>query len=171
MGMTDVETSKINYDTGIKIGSDKAPVKVVEYINVRCPFCRQWSDEKNDLLQQLVAEGKIQRVIKLFDKEKPSLALGNIMHHHIPTDEKAIAAIQAIYETQDDWGNLDSHEEVALYATEKLQLTLQDYKETAESIVQETIDANVFFVPTVIIGEHVVDQKISNDELLALINE
>ncbi len=171
MGMTEVNTSKINVETGIKIGSNEASVKVVEFINLRCPFCRQWFEEKNDLLQQLVTEGKIQRIIKLFDKEKPSLAVGNIMQHHVPNNDSALAAIHAIYDTQDEWSGLDTHEDVANYATEKLQLTLQDYKKEADFIIQEAIDANVFFVPTIIIGEHVVDQKISNEELLNLIEE
>lgn len=171
MGMTEVNTSKINVETGIKIGSDDTRVKMVEFVNLRCPFCRQWFEEKNDLLQQFVIEGKIQRIIKLFDKEKPSLALGNIMQHHVPTDDSALAVIKAIYDTQDEWSSLDTHEDVAHYATEKLQLTLQDYKKDADLIIQEAIDANVFFVPTIIIGEHVVDQKISNDELISLINE
>lgn len=171
MGMTEIDVTKVNTETGIKIGLDTAPTKIVEFVNLRCPYCKQWSDEKNDLLQELVNDGKIQRIIKLFDKEKPSLALGNIMHHHVPNDDSALAAILDIYKTQDVWGSFDSHEEVAKYAVDELQLTLEDYKTTSEAIVAETKESNVFFIPTMIVGEEVLDQKISTEELLALLDK
>ncbi|MEG0550633.1 MAG: thioredoxin domain-containing protein [Vagococcus sp.] len=170
MGMTEVDVTKINPTTGIKIGDDKAPIKVIEFVNLRCPFCRLWSDEKDTFLQQYVEEGKIQRVIKLFDKEKPSLAKGNIMHHHVPNNDLALSAIQSIYETQDDWGDLEDHNEIAAFATDRLNLSLQDFKDTSESIINEAEAANVVFVPTVIIGEHVFDQKISIQELKAILD-
>lgn len=171
MVMTEIDVTKINPELGIKIGSDKAPVKVIEYINLRCPFCRIWADEKDELLQQYVDEGKIQRVIKLFDKEKPSLAKGNVMHHHVPNNESALSAIQSIYETQDDWGDLEDHDEIALFATERLNLTLQSDMTMSERIVKETQEANVVFVPTIIIGERVFDQKISTQELTPLLDK
>ena len=169
MGMTEIDTTKINTETGIKIGSDDAPKKIVEFVNLRCPYCRKWSDEKNDLLQELVNDGKIQRIIKLFDKEKPTLAVGNVMHHHVPNDETALSAILAIYNSQDAWGQLESHEEVAAYATDVLNLTLQDYEVTSQAIVEETKESNVFFIPTMIVEDQVFDQKISNEELLDLL--
>ncbi len=169
MGMTDVDVTKINLETGIKIGNDNAPIKIVEFVNLRCPYCRQWSDEKNDLLQDYVNAGKIQRIIKLFDKEKPSLAKGNVMHHYVPNDPSALSAILSIYETQDDWGDLEDHTDIATFATEKLSLTLQDYQATSTAILKEAEESNVFFIPTVIVGDQVFDQKISNEELLALL--
>ncbi len=171
MGMTDVDVTKLNTDTGIKIGDNEAPIKVIEFINIRCPFCRQWFDEKNDLLQEYVNAGKIQRVIKLFDKEKPSLAKGNIMHHHVPTDASASSAIQSIYKTQDIWGDLEDHTEIAAYAVNELGLSLQEYENMTTRILKEAEEANVFFIPTVIIGEEVFDQKISTEELKALLDK
>ena len=169
MGMTDIDVSKLNTTTGIKIGDTDAPIKVIEFINIRCPYCRQWFDEKNDLLQEYVNTGKIERIIKLFDKEKPSLAKGNIMHHHIPNDASAMSAIKAIYDTQDIWGDLEDHTEIAMYAQNTLGLTLQEDETMYDAIIKETQDANVFFIPTVIIGDQVFDQKISNEELIALL--
>lgn len=171
MGMTDVDVSKLNTTTGIKVGDSDAPVKIIEFINIRCPYCRQWFDEKNDLLQEYVNAGKIERIIKLFDKEKPALAKGNIMHHHVPTDASAMSAIKAIYDTQDIWGDLEDHTEIAEYAVNTLGLSLQDNDEMSQAILEEAIDANVFFIPTVIIGDQVFDQKISNEELIALLEK
>lgn len=170
MGMTDIDVTKLSLETGIMIGDKNAPIKVIEFINVRCPYCRQWFEEKNDLLQEYVNAGKIERIIKLFDKEKPSLAKGNIMHHYIPNDVSAISVIKSIYETQDSWGDLEDHSDIAKYATEKLGLSLQDYEVSTEAILKETKEANVFFIPTVIIGNEVFDQKISDSELKALLD-
>ena len=36
--------SKITYDDAIKIGSDEAPLKIVEYINLRCPDSKNYED-------------------------------------------------------------------------------------------------------------------------------
>ena len=171
MRMTDVDVSKLNTTNGIKIGDVEAPIKVIEFINIRCPFCRQWFDEKNDLLQEYVNEGKIERIIKLFDKEKPALAKGNVMHHHVPNDTSALSAIKAIYDTQDIWGDLEEHKDIAEYATTKLGLSLQNYEEMTATILKEAEEANVFFIPTVIIGEEVFDQKITNEELIALLEK
>jgi hypothetical protein len=41
----------------------------------------------------------------------------------------------------------------------------------SQAILEEAIDANVFFIPTVIIGDKVFDQKISNEELIALLEK
>lgn len=171
MGMTEVDVTKLNTTTGIKIGDTEAPVKVIEFVNIRCPFCRQWFDEKNDLLQEYVNNGKIERIIKLFDKEKPALAKGNVMHHHVPNDASALSALKAIYDTQDDWGDLENHEDIAKFAVEKLNLSLQDYQNETDEILKEAEEANVFFIPTVIIGETVFDQKITDDELIALLEK
>ena len=170
MGMTDIDVTKLSTQTGIKIGDSDAPIKVIEFHNIRCPFCKQWFDEKNDLLQEYVNQGKIERIIKLFDKEKPALAKGNVMHHHVPNDDSALSAIKAIYDTQDIWGDLESHDEIAAYAVDTLDLSLQNYKESTEMILNEAEEANVFFIPTVIIGNKVFDQKITNNELKALLD-
>ena len=43
---------------------------MIEFINVRCPYCRKWFEESKELLAQSVKSGKVERIIKLFDKEK-----------------------------------------------------------------------------------------------------
>ena len=45
-------------------------LKMVEFINLSCPYCRQWFEESYELLEEAVQSGQLQRVIKLFDKEK-----------------------------------------------------------------------------------------------------
>lgn len=168
--MTDINTQKIDFENGIILGRDDAPVKLVEFTNLRCPYCRQWWQERHDLIAEYVAAGRVQHIIKLFDKEKPSLAAGDVMHHHVPQDESAPDVISSIFETQDDWGNLDTLEDVADYAVNTLGLTLQNHKEMSTKIKNETLESGVFFIPTMIVNDQVFDQKIALEDLKALLD-
>lgn len=51
-------------------------LKMVEFINLACPYCRQWFEESYELLEEAVQSGQLQRVIKLFDKEKKAYSEG-----------------------------------------------------------------------------------------------
>lgn len=73
MDISTIKAEKVNTTIGIKIGSEDAPVKVIEFINLKCPYCKMWYEDSKDLLAEYVSAGKVQRVIKHFDKEKPSL--------------------------------------------------------------------------------------------------
>lgn len=169
--MEAIDTSKIKTDLGITLGNEDAPITVVEFTNLRCPFCKQWWDERHGLLNDYITSGRIKHTIKLFDKESPALAKGNIMHHHVPNDDTAIDAISAIFETQDIWGNMASDEDIARFAQEELGLTLQTDTKVLQAIVEETKESNVFFIPTMIINDTVFDQKITDDALIALIEK
>ncbi|MGY3750153.1 thioredoxin domain-containing protein [Vagococcus acidifermentans] len=168
--MNEIKPELTNTTTGIIIGQADAPVKIIEFTNLRCPFCKQWWDERNDLLNQYVAEHKLQRIIKLFDKEKESLRPGNVMHHHVPKEpDAALSAIDAIFDTQNQWGTLQTLDDIAKFAETELHLTLQDYEQTAQSVIDEADAAGIRFIPTMVINGHVFDQKISAAELIALL--
>jgi len=111
----------------LKLEPESAPVKVIEFINLACPYCKKWYFDTKDLLNEYVQEGKVQRVIKLFDKEKPSLKRGNVLHHHLDykKPEEALMEIDYLLAHQNEWGMLKSHEEIAEYAVEKRGLTHQ----------------------------------------------
>ena len=173
-----MDTSKMNatylkHTTGITIGEDTATIKLIELINVRCPFCKKWHDDNNDLLMELVLQGKLQRCIKLFDKDKPGLDKGNIMHRYISKSNGKLAAEQLtrIYDTQDIWGNFDTFNDISAYAKNELKLE-EDYSERFSSTIQEeAASANIPFVPTMIIDTHIFDQSISRNELLKLLSK
>lgn len=170
MDISIIKANQTNTQTGLKIGADEAPKKMVEFINVRCPYCRKWFEESYDVLFEAVSEGKIQRIIKFFDKEKESLQRGNVMQHHITQTDgaKALQELKKIFDTQDEWGNL-SLEEVAVYAKETLNLTEQFDQSVTNSIIAEANAANIQFVPTVIVDNHIFDESISQDELKEII--
>ena len=171
MDISIINATQTNTHTGLKIGSDEAPKKMIEFINVRCPYCRKWFEESYDLLFEAVSDGKIQRIIKFFDKEKESLQRGNVMQHHITQTDgvKALQELKKIFDTQDQWGNL-SLEEVGVFAKETLNLTEQFDQTVTESIIAEAKAANIQFVPTVVVDNHIFDESISLEELKNIID-
>lgn len=168
MDISVIDATKVTTENGLTIGKDAAPIKIVEFMNVRCPYCKKWFEDSFELLNDYVHEGKVQRIIKLFDKEKESLQRGNIMHHYIDYDlpEKGLLSLKQMYDTQNQWGNL-SLEDVAVFAENNLQLTKKEKPAIIEAVIAEAGAANITFVPTVVIGEHIFDESITRDELIS----
>lgn len=166
-----MKADKVNMTYGFKIGSEDAPVKVIEFLNLRCPYCKQWYFDSKDVLSKYINENKIQRVIKLLDKEKPSLKKGNVVHHHLDykQPEEAYQEIDYFLTHQEEWGQLETDEEVAKYAVNKRGLKYQPNEIEMNGIIKEAEEANVVFVPSVFIGEHIFDEHITNEELQQLI--
>ncbi|MBO0440408.1 thioredoxin domain-containing protein [Candidatus Enterococcus ikei] len=167
MDISVIDATKVTTSNGLAVGKDSAPIKMVEFMNVRCPYCKKWFEESFDLLNDYVKEGKVQRIIKLFDKEKESLQRGNVMHHHINYElpEKALTDLKQMYDTQDQWGNL-SLEEVAVFAETNLHLSKNENPTIIQSVIAEAELANIKFVPTIVIGEHIFDESITKEELI-----
>ncbi|MEI5993074.1 DsbA family protein [Candidatus Enterococcus mansonii] len=170
MDISIIDATKVTTKNGLMIGEDSAPVKIVEFMNVRCPYCKKWFEESFDLLNKYVEEGKVQRIIKLFDKEKESLQRGNVMHHHINYDlpKKALLDIKQMYATQDQWGHL-SLEDVAVFAEDNLQLAKKEDPAIVEAVIAEATAANIKFVPTIVIGDHIFDESVTTEELIRYI--
>ncbi|MBF2481615.1 DsbA family protein [Listeria seeligeri] len=171
MDISQIKASIVTPEVGIHVGDKAAPVKVMSFINLRCPFCREWNEKSQEVLTEFIQSGKIELIIKPFDKEKESLQRGNVAHRYLDysTPEETRETINKIYSTQDEWGSL-SLEEVATYMESKLGLTEQDNKAASEKIIREANEANVVFVPTVIVGEHIFDEHISPEQLRTLLN-
>lgn len=170
MDTSHIQTNKVSSESGIKVGFDTAPVKVIEFINVRCRYCRQWFNDSRELLDTYTAEGKIQRIIKLLDKSKPGLDKGNTMHQYVNKSSQALASLSAIYDSQDLWGELDNPEEIADFAETHLKLSLDADSTTRDGVIQEANDAGIVFVPTIIVNDHIFDQHISQADLKKLLD-
>lgn len=173
-----MDTSNMNpeflkFDTGIIIGEDTAPLKLIELINVRCPYCKKWHDDNNDLLMELVSKGKLQRSIKLFDKEKPGLNKGNIMHQFVSKSDGpvAIKQLSKLYDTQDIWGDFESSDDISTFAKNELHFEIDHSEELSVTIQQEATAANIPFVPTMVINNYIFDQSISLEDLLDLLDK
>lgn len=171
MDTSNMKADKVNLTYGFKIGAQDAPVKVIEFLNLRCPYCKQWYFDSKDLLIEYVNAGKVQRVIKLFDKEKPSLKKGNVVHHHLDykEPEESYKEIEFFFEHQEEWGELATYNQVADYVVEKRGLKFQPNEIEINGIIQEAEAANVVFVPSVFIGEQIFDESITIKELQKII--
>lgn len=171
MDTTNIQLEGIS-EFGIVIGSEKAPKTMIEYINLRCPYCKQFWNQNNSLLTEAINNEQLKLVIKLLDKVKPSLQRGNIMHHHVSIDnpDLAIQEIQQIFDTQDDWSSL-SLSEVAKFAKEKLGLKEQMNDRYITKVFREAESANIVFVPTAVVGGTIFDEHLTADELKILIEQ
>ena len=170
MDISIIDATKVTTKNGLVIGQESAPVKMVEFMNVRCPYCKKWFEDSFDLLEKYVKEGKVQRIIKLFDKEKETLQPGNVMHHHIDYDlpERGLLSLKQMYATQDQWGHL-SLADVAVFAQDNLQLAEKKNPAMIDAVIAEANAANIKFVPTIVIGEHIFDESVTTEELISYI--
>jgi len=170
MDTSNINASKVTTNGGIHLGEKSAPVKVIEFINLNCPFCKQWWEESAAVLDPYVADGKVERIVKLFDKEKPGLRKGNVIHHLLDYNDsvKTKEDIEYFLAQQQEWGKLEESA-VAEYAMTKRSLTDQNNKTEAGRIITEASEANVTLVPSVFIGEFIFDEHITNEELTEMI--
>lgn len=164
MDISVIKPEFVNDFNGIKVGSDKADKKIIEFINLRCPYCKKWFDESFELLTAAVEAGKVQRIIKLLDKDKVSLQRGNVMHEYIDASTDPIRQIQQVFKTQESWQDLEL-EAVANYAENTLQLKQQPTQNLQIEIRNEAEQANIKFVPTILVDEHIFDESVTEAEL------
>ena len=171
MDISIIDGKKVTTENGLFIGSDSAPIKIIEFMNVRCPYCKKWFEESKEIIDSAVTKGEVQRIIKLLDKDKDSLQRGNVMHHYVDYNnpEKAISTLENMYQTQELWGDL-SLVDVATFAETKLSLVEHKKTELINSIVNEANQANIKFVPTILVGKHIFDESISKEELISYLN-
>lgn len=147
--------SKISYEDSIKIGADDAPVKVVEYINLRCPYSKAYEEQVAPSLNEWIENGQVQRVLKHFDKEKENLEPGNILHQYLnyETPKDSYKTIQKIFKHQDDWGK-ERPAYIPHVAKDKLDLSLQSSnKERSKRVLEEVKAVSVEYIPTVFVGQ------------------
>lgn len=172
MDISIINADETNGDVGLMIGDKNAKKTLVEFINLRCPYCRQWFLEHEKLLEAEVANGNLKRVIKLYNKDKESLQRGNVMHQYVTKGDakKALADIKKIFLSQELWGDLPL-ESVEKFATENLKLENYEDELTQKAIITEAQRANIQFVPTMIINNHIFDESISDETLLEYLHE
>lgn len=175
--MENILPEKTNEQIGIQLGSLEATVVVEEYVNLSCPYCKKWFEDSKDTYKELIENGTVRRVLKPFNKEKFGLHYANVMHDYLPKNgnyDETVAVMEKIYATQNQWGPRDheaSLESVTAFAEETLGLTKAEDEAMTEAILKETTEAGIRFIPTMIIGDHVFDQKISQEEFRQLIEE
>ena len=171
MDTSKIKANEIDTVYGLKIGDSNAPVKVIEFINLSCPFCKKWHVNSRDLLAKYVVEGKVQHIIKHYNKETPHLAKGNIIHRYLDysNPEAALEEISYFFDNQSEWNTLENLDDVTAYVEDKRNLKIQSNEKEIKGIIEEAVRANVELVPSIFIGEEIFDEHITVDELKNLI--
>ena len=154
--------SEISDNNSIIIGSDDAPLKIVEYINLRCPDSKAYEENVAPFLNRYIENGTVQRILKHFDKQSIYLELGNVLNQYLDysTPDETYKIIQKLFKNQDDWGNkrlTDMPHVAAEYG-----LTLQaKNREQAHRVTNEVKAVNVERIPTVFVGEEAFVETIT----------
>lgn len=171
MDTSNILVDEITTNGGWHFGKSSAPIKVVEFINLRCPYSKLWWKKAEKILDPYVKDGKVERIVKHFDKEKPSLRKGNVLHHHLSYEdiEETRKNLDFIIDHLDDWGDLEE-EEVANWAKDKLGLDVQMNAEESSEVIEEASNANVTFVPTIFIEDYIFDENIPDEELKQILD-
>lgn len=155
---------------GLHIGKAEAPVKVISFVNLRCPFCASWHLKANQLLEKDIESGEVEHIVKFYDKPKPALEIGNHAHHFIDNeDEAAIQIVNELFSTQAEWANF-TPAELTNYLEDNFDLhELASAETTAQLIIAEANAHNVVSVPTIFIGEQVFDSQVTQEQLASAI--
>lgn len=143
----------INEEYSIKIGSDEAPLKVIEYINLRCPDSKEYEEKIAPYLDRYIQEGKVQRVIKHFDKAVYGLEKGNLLNQYLnyDTPKETYTIIQKLFKEQAEWGQKRITKMPHLAAEYGLTLHSQNQKIT-EEIMKEVETNKIEMIPTVFVN-------------------
>lgn len=148
-----------------QIGSVDAPIQLVEYVNLRCPDCKDSWNELKDYLMPLIKSGKLRHIIKPIHKEKPFLEVGNQLQYLLPSDETIDyrPIFEKIYTEQAIWGeyNLD---ELRRYVKEELGV---QPNEDIDGVDHRTDE--IEFVPTILVGKKTFVETIRFDDVRAAI--
>jgi len=161
---------EMTYEDSITLGADDAPVKVVEYINLRCPYSKEYEETIASSLNEYIDAGQVQRILKHFDKEKEALETGNVLHQYIDYEKPAASynVIKEIFATQDEWKE-KRLAEIPHFARE-LGLSLQAAnQERSKRVLKEVKAVNIELVPTVFVEDEAFVGTADLDEFKATI--
>lgn len=165
-------TNKITHEDSIKLGSDEAPLKIVEYINLRCPDSKNYEESVAPFLNEYIKNGTVQRILKHFDKQKYPLEVGNVLNQYLDYTQpaKTYKIIKKIFEDQSTWGKLRLSE--IPHFAEQFDLLLQPKNRKQASRIDDEIEAvNVTNVPTVFIGDEAFVETIELEEFKTAVEE
>lgn len=166
MDATTIDFSKVSDELGFRYGKADAPVKLYTYLNVECPFSRKFEQQNTAIIQEFVAAGKLQYIIKPVDRPTGHLRKGNVMHSYLTYDdpENAFKQLTEMFATRQEWTKLDE-DGVAKYAEETLGYQKQDHDDVQEAIKEEAVKVGAKTVPTAYVFGQAFDEHEDNNTL------
>jgi protein-disulfide isomerase len=102
------ELAKAGPDGDVVLGSDKAPVTIIEYASLTCPHCAHFSAETfPELKKRYIDTGKVRFIFREFPFDK--LAAAAFMLARCADkdggSDKYMAVIETLFAKQDEWVN------------------------------------------------------------------
>lgn len=85
-----------------KLGSDNAPIKIVEYASLTCGHCGAFhKDDLPKIKSEYIDTGKVQIIYKEFPLNKPAMDASKLLR--CMPEDKFLAFQSMLFDTQDKW--------------------------------------------------------------------
>ncbi|MDN6291218.1 MAG: DsbA family protein, partial [Tetragenococcus koreensis] len=130
-----------------------------------CPDSRDYELNVAPVLDSYIKEGKVQRIIKHFDKKSLELEKGSLMNQYLnyEEDEKTSQMIHQLFQEQNAWAR-NRISQIPHLAND-YGLKLEDTNQKRALQVMEEIEAvGVDRIPTVFVGDHAFVEHIGLEE-------
>lgn len=96
------ELAKPGPEGDVVLGSDKAPVTIIEYASLTCPHCAHFSDTTFPVLKQrYIDTGKVRFIFREFPLDQ--LAAAGFMLARAAGKDKYMAIVETLFAKQSEW--------------------------------------------------------------------
>ena len=136
----------------LKIGSDDAPLKLEAFMNVACKGSASIYRLAKQVLPEYISSGKLQVIIKLYDKPREELILGPVVHWSLDHTNpmQAIHVVMDLLEQHPTWMEL-SNIEMKQKIVKEYGLSPEERLENVDvslAVTKEAIEREITIVPT-----------------------
>jgi protein-disulfide isomerase len=116
------------------LGNPNAPIKIVEYSDPSCPYCKMFQTTMLQVMQNYGASGQVAWVYRQFPLDKPD-ANGNVLHPNSGAQANALECAASIggnagfWAYEKDWYNIfpsDGANETSLVDNQQIMQTAKD---------------------------------------------
>ena len=84
------------------LGNPNAPIKIVEYSDPSCPYCRMFHNTMRQIMNEYGATGKVAWIYRHYTLDKPD-ANGNILHPNANREAQALECANQIGDNDKFW--------------------------------------------------------------------
>ena len=153
----------------LSYGSKEAPVKVEVFLNLACPYCATFYAIAEEVLTPYINDGKVEFVVKHFDKPRAMLLNGALINTFLHYSEKnrTREIIKELFATQKEWSHLTDHEIKKMLQKKYDLIERSENTSISLMILGETIERHITMVPTIFINhkEFQYPRELDADEL------
>ena len=147
--------TKVIENAFLSYGNTDAPVKVEVFLNLACPYCATFFEAADQILTPYIKSGKVQYVIKHYDKPREMLLYGTLVNLFFDYNEPEhiYEIMKELFRKQSEWSESDSD------SIKKMLMEQYGLKEEPDTIdislkvTAEAIKRHVKMVPTVYIND------------------